>query len=390
MKFTIDKETLNKALQQVNSIVPSKDTQTLLSNVLIQVEDSMIRLTTSDMESTARISMPCTDTESGSLIVRAGKFAEAIQKIKTEKILFQSQKSMETAEGSPEDDITKSFHNIKISGDSKDSVKYDFPGFDQRHFPVIQSIADDQLFLVSSEILREMIQKTVYSISQEDNRYIYNGLCISAEGNVLTLVGTDGRRLSAISREQPSPVDFFRSGEDKKDIVIHKKAVNELLKLLEMDSDVKMGISGRDIFFRVGNAELTSRLLEGNFPDFRRVVPQETNVSITMDRGIFHDALSQVAVMTEQPSYQIRLGVDSGLLTLSASTPEVGKAEMSLPVSYSGDKMEIGFNARYLADILSSLKCDEIEIKLVDAGKPILVRDTKDENFLALIMPMRI
>lgn len=389
MKFTLEKESINKAVQQLNTIVPSKDAQTLLSNILIQADGDTIQLTTSDMESTARISLKAMDVEPGSLILKAGKFAEAISKIKAEKIQIMSSPNISSEEEVDENNHEK-YYIVKISGEGKDSVKYDFPGFDQKHFPTIQTIPDEKLSVVSSSIIREMIQKTIYSISQEDNRYIYNGLYMNIEGNILTIVGTDGRRLAAISRELPAPIELGDNDDDSKDIVIHKKAVHELLKLMDLDDDLKIGVQGRDIFFRVGNAELSSRLLEGKFPDYKKVIPGEININLEVSKSEYQDALSQVSVMTEQPSFQVRMSLEDNHINLSANTPDVGKAEISIPVSYEEEKLEIGFNAKYFADILNALKCEKIEISLVDSGKPILIKDRDDEHFLALVMPMRI
>lgn len=390
MKFTIEKDSINKAVQQLNTIVPSKDAQTLLSNILIQTQGDTIHLTTSDMESTARISLKGENIEDGSLILKASKFAEAVNKIKAEKIQISSAPNTAAENEMVEEENPEKYYIVNISAADRDSVKYDFPGYDQKHFPTIQAIPDEKLSIVPSSIIREMIQKTVYSISQEDNRYIYNGIYLTTEGKKLTIVGTDGRRLAAISRDLPSPIKLTEDEAESRDIVVHKKAVHELLKLMDLDDDLKIGIQGRDIFFRVGNAELSSRLLEGKFPDYKKVIPDEIKINIEVEKEELQDALSQVSVMTEQPSFQVRMALEDNQLNLSANTPDVGKAEISLPVHFEEEKLEIGFNVKYIADILNSLRCEKVELSLVDSGKPILIKDLDDEQFMALVMPMRI
>lgn len=233
-----------------------------------------------------------------------------------------------------------------------------------------------------------MINKTFFSISQEDNRYIYNGLCFHADGNKLTLIGTDGRRLAAVTREMPNPIAL--GNDETGDIVVHAKAIRELLRIIDADAEIHIGVEQRDIFFQVGDAELSSRLLEGKFPDYNKVIPKTSTIQIQVDREALLNSLRQVMVMTEPPSFQIRMTVTSGALQLKANTPEVGEAEISLPIDYSGDPLEIGFNSTYFTDILRNLSCKSLRLEFNDSTKPVVIHDLEDENYIALVMPMKI
>ena len=237
-------------------------------------------------------------------------------------------------------------------------------------------------------MLAEMIRKTIYAISQEDNRYIYNGLCFLARENKLTLVGTDGRRLAAITRTLPGPLNF--SNDESADVVVHAKAIRELQRIIDSSPDISLGTRQRDIFFEVGDATLSSRLLEGKFPDFNKVVPSETGLEFELDRSVLLDAISQVKVMTEQPSFQVKMSVEAGNLILEANTPAVGTADIQIPIGLQSDPLTIAFNANYLIEILRNLDCHTVKVGLNDANKPILIRDIDDPDFLALVMPMRL
>lgn len=382
MKFQVAKETLERAMQKIDTIVPARDTQTLLSHVLLDVNKNQLGITASDMESTVRITLPVKDTEDGEIIVGAKELTNIARRIKSEEVVFAIEKNIEV---STAENIV---YKVQVKGDSSRAARYDIKGSDKSHFPGISTVAETELLPLPQEILQEMIAKTFYSISQEDNRYIYNGLCLISEGNRLTTVGTDGRRLAAISRTMPEPITLNENQDS--DIVVHAKAVSELQKILDYATDVKIGVDQRSIFFRVGNAELSSRLLEGKFPDYKKVIPLDFNVSFEIPREALLEALLQVAIMAEPPSYQVRFDMSNGKVVLAAKTPDKGNAEMELTVEYNYSPIVIGFNANYLSDILKSLSCEIVKLEFTDAGKPIVVRDMDDKDFIALVMPMKI
>ena len=383
MKFILPKSTLEKAMAQIDAIVPGRDTQTLLSNVLIGIEKEKVRITASDMESTVRISIDAEDTETGELIVRAKKLSEIARQINSEKVVFSSEVD-EEAEGADEGAV----YRVRLEGSGKMAAKFRMAGSDRSHFPEMTEIGADKLSKIPSDILSEMIAKTVYSISQEDNRYIYNGLYFQADGNKLTIVGTDGRRLAAVSRTVPEPISI--GSAEAGDIVVHAKAIRELVKIMESGEDVSIGVEQRDVFFQVDQAELSSRLLEGKFPDYKKVIPGTSEIDFEINREDLSDAIRQIMVMTEQPSYQVRLSLSSAGVELSANTPDVGAAEITLPVQGLDQELVIGFNANYLMDILKNLDCEMVRLKFIDPAKPIVVEDTGDDQFVSLVMPMKI
>ncbi|MDH4263466.1 MAG: DNA polymerase III subunit beta [Spirochaetia bacterium] len=382
MKFSVNKIELEKAMNQIDAIVPGRDTQTLLSNVLLSVSQSKkLRITASDMESTVRITLDAEETVSGELIIKAKKLYEIAKQINADTVLFDAEINEDSSK-----DEEKSYR-VKVDGVGGRAARFKMTGSDRSHFPEINEISNEKMFQIPSELLGEMIARTFHSISHEDNRYIYNGICFHIEGNKLTLIGTDGRRLSAITRELPSVINL---GGAEGDIVVHAKAIRELQKIMELDEFVYIGVEQRDIFFKVGNAELSSRLLEGKFPDYKKVIPVEFLISMEIERSVLLDSIKQVMVMTEQPSFQVKMSMGKEGTFLTANTPEMGEAELELPVKSTTDNLEIGFNANYFQDILRSIQCNKIKLQFNDPTKPIVFADLDDDKFVALVMPMKI
>ena len=384
IQFTVQKTILEKAMSKLDVIIPTRDTQTLLSNVLITVLKETIEITASDMESAAKITIPVTNTKAGELIVKARKLSQISKQSSAEELTFVA-----TLTENEEDDDVANRYSVSVSGNESHSARFKISGSHRSQFPQLNIISEDKLSKIPSALLNEMIKKTVYAISQEDNRYIYNGLCFHANGNELTLVGTDGRRLSAITRTLDTPIQLAVSEGDLSNIVLHAKAIRELECILDSDEEVLLGVEQRDIFFKVGQSELSSRLLEGKFPDYKKVIPPNPDIKLEISKKALLDGIKEVMVMTEPPSFQIRMLIKSGEMLIKANTPDVGEADVKLAVNYKGESIEVCYNASYCMDILKSIKSETIRIEIKDENKPILIYDLEDDHFIALIMPMR-
>lgn len=374
-------------MMQLDAIVPGGSMQTILSNVLVTIVSGKVRLTASDMESTVRVSIPADDTSEGELIVKAKKLSEIARGLNSDEMIFEAQPA-EESDSSSESGENLNQYTVRLEGSGGRAAKFRMTGSDRSHFPDLNEVPADGLSSLPSDILSEMISKTFYSISQEDNRYIYNGLSFQTEGNKLTIVGTDGRRLAAITRTLPEPIDL--SSGDKSSPVVHAKAIRELQKIIEIDEKIFLGIEQRDIFFKVGDAELSSRLLEGTFPDYKKVIPQNWEYQFDIDRELILDSIKQVMVMTEQPSFQVKMTLSAEGVKLRANTPDVGEAEIDIPVDVEGADMEIGFNANYFLDILKCIRSEKVNLSFLDPARPIVFRDPDDPDFIALVMPMKI
>jgi len=380
VEFKVKKEYIETAMSKIDAIVPAKDTQTLLSNVLLSTEENKLQITASDMESTVRVSMDTESSTSGELILRSKKLLEIARKIQTDVINFKAIKT----EGENNEEHA---YDISVQGDDKYAAKFKLQGNDKTHFPALNEISSVELSSIPSSVLDEMIKKTINSISQEDNRYIYSGLSFQADGNKLTIVGTDGKRLTAITRELETPIQL--ESQNDNDIVIHSKAIRELSRILDYSDVLQVGLFQRDIYFKVGDSELSSRLLEGKFPDYNKVIPQETTSFFIVNKEYLLKSISQVMVMTTKPSFQVKMILEDSKVILRANTPELGEAEIELDVQYKGNDLSINFNSTYLFDIINVLDTEEVKLCFIDEGKPVVIYDMSDNNYVSLIMPMK-
>ena len=376
-----------EAISRLDVIIPSRDAQTLLSNVLLTVEDDLVKITASDMESTARISIPASNTQAGELIVRAKKLGQIAREMKSENIIFKATEQEPTSEDIDIDEGVEKYYLISIHGSDKDSTKYTMPGDYRSHFPGLNFISDDKMTKIPSTLMREMIQKTFYSVSQEDNRYVYNGLCLKSGQNDLTAICTDGRRLASITRKLDIPVQI--GNEDNRDVVVYSKAIRELLQVLDTSDVIELGLEQNNIFFRVKDAEISSRLLDGKFPEHEKVIPQETKIKIEINAQQILDSLREVMVMAEPPTSQVSFKLDEGSLLMEANTLDQGSSQKTISIDYSGEQFNICFNGSYMVDILKGIDTKRIKIEIEDGNKPIAIYDLQDEKFVSLIMPMR-
>lgn len=380
MKFQAHKDSIDKAVRRIDAIISHRDMGTMLSNLLISIEARQVSITASDMETTARITVSVENSEAGEFIVPAKQFQEYVGSLVSDGLIVEV-----VTEENP-DEGTAAFR-VNLRGTSESSARYVMPGNSARHFPTLNRLGDDRLFPVQSALLEEMIRKTAYAISQEDNRYIYNGVCFQGNGDQLTLVGTDGRRLAAITRRLGGPVTL----PHESDVVVHAKAIREMQKLIDVADEVLIGVEQRDLFVRVGDAQLSSRLLEGKFPDYKRVVPHEVSVQLELSRDRLVEALQQIRPVTEPPSNQCRMVLEARKMQVSGQSSGQGsRAEITIDADYDGERLEIGFNITYMLDILRALTCPRVRLGLSDANKPLVVHDVDDPDFIALVMPMKI
>ena len=226
-----------------------------------------------------------------------------------------------------------------------------------------------------------MLKKTAYAMSADESRYVLNGSLLSFKDNKLNVVATDGRRLALVEHD----IDFPKASET--DVILPTKAVNELQRILSDKGEVTFAISENQISFTVGNTFLVSKLIEGNYPNYRQVVPSETKERITIERELLLNSARRVALLSSEKSNSIKLSFGKNILEISANTPDVGEARESLAISYKGKEFSIAFNPEYLADPLRNLDSPEITIDFTDELSPGVIRYNKP--FLYVIMPMR-
>jgi DNA polymerase-3 subunit beta len=372
MKLTIERSALLKALSHVQSVVERRNTIPILSNVLIDASDTTVSLIATDMDITIVEKAPAAVGSPGATTVPAHTLYDIVRKLPE-----GAQVQLESAGNSGQATLRSGRSRFSLASLPRE----DFPAVNAGELPC--------QFMLSAGDMRDLIDRTRFAISTEETRYYLNGIFMhvaqATNGAVLRGVATDGHRLARV--ELPVP----RGADKMPGVIVPRKTVSELRKLIEdTEENVGIALSDTKIRFSFDDVVLTSKLIDGTFPDYQRVIPANNDKIMEVDRKTFADAVDRVSTISSEKSRAVKLALKAGSLTLSASSPESGSATEELEVSYEGTGIEIGFNARYLLDIASQMAGDEAQFALADAASPTLVRDKDDAGALYVLMPMRV
>jgi DNA polymerase-3 subunit beta len=372
MKLTIERAALLKALNHVQSVVERRNTIPILSNVKIEGKNGGLGLNATDMDLDVVESIVAEVSRAGATTTAAHTLYEIVRKLPD-----GSQIELEQAGG----DGTLTLR----SGRSK----FALASLPIEDFPVLSGGTLPHSFSLAAEELRGLIDRTRFAISSEETRYYLNGIYLHAADTdgvaVLRAVATDGHRLARV--EVPLP----DSAAGMPGIIVPRKTVGEIRKLLdETEAEVTVSLSETKIRFAFEGAVLTSKLIDGTFPDYQRVIPAGNDKILEVRRKDFAEAVDRVSAISTEKSRAIKLALAKGVLTLSASSPESGSAVEEIEVSYDSAPMEIGFNSRYLLDIMGQIEGDAARFVMADAASPTLVREVVDGSALYVLMPMRV
>jgi len=367
MKATIERAVLLKSLGHVQSVVERRNTIPILSNVLIEArEDGSLRLMATDLDLQVDESVPANIAQPGATTVSAHTFFDIVRKLPE-----GSQVELSAAEGKMQ----------VIAGRSR----FNLSTLPRDDFPVIAEGDLPTRFELPAATLREIIEKTRFAISSEETRYYLMGIFFHVVDEQLRAAATDGHRLARITVSRPDGADGMP------DVIVPRKAVNELYRLLEeLEGTVEISMSPTKIRFGLGSAILTSKLIDGTFPDYNRVIPTANDKLLKLDPKSFSAGVDRVSTIASEKTRAVKMSVDRDKVTLSVTSPENGVATEELPADYGSDGLEIGFNARYLLDILSEIDGDTVEVHLADAAAPTLLRENDKSNALYVLMPMRV
>jgi len=372
MRATLERSNLLKALNHVHRVVERRNTIPILSNVLLRAEGAKLTLKATDLDLEILETVPADVKQGGATTVSAQMLYDIIRKL------------AEGAEVSLETDGDGGSLAIR-SGRSNFSLQMlpevDFPDLTVGEFPVSFSIA--------GSTLRGLIDRTQFAISTEETRYYLNGIYLHlvtvGDAKLLRAVATDGHRLAQAQIPAPAGLDTMPG------LIVPRKTVGELQKLLEgSDGDVQVEVSDNKIRVTIGDVILTSKLIDGTFPDYVRVIPKGNDKLMKVDRGEFADAVDRVSTVASERGRAVKLALADGKLVLSVNNPDSGSATEEIGVDFAGEPIEIGFNAKYLLDIGSQLRSGTAVFKLADPGSPTLIEDDDDQNALFVLMPMRV
>ena len=367
MKFAIDRMSLLRPLSHVSSVVERRTTIPILGNIVVHAEGGRLSLTATDMEIDIVTHISCSVAQPGSCTLPAHLLHDIVRKLPE-----GAEVEIDVADGQARISAGRSSFRLPTL------PVEDFPTFNTGEMPVsfVQNIAD----------LRHQIDTTRFAISTEETRYYLNGIYFHKnDQGGLAAVATDGHRLALTLMDMPS------GAEQMPDIILPRKAVAELRKLIgDEDGEVKVSLSETRAEFSFSEMTLTSKLIDGSFPDYTRVIPQNNDKIVVVDTALFSAAVDRVSTISADKSRAVKLALAPGLLTVSASTPDASSAVEEIEISYDGAEMDIGFNARYLLEIAQQVESEMMQIALSDAGSPSLISTPQDEQNLFVLMPMRV
>jgi len=370
MEIKVKREHLLRGLYLVQGVVERRSPQPILAHVLIEQEESGVALTATDLEIGLRGHVEASVKKSGPITVNARKLYEIVREVGGDEIVLKAS--------------TGGWVEV-LAGRSKFKVV----SLDPKEFPELPfgTPAKGNAIRVAAGTLREMIDRTIFSVSTDETRFTLSGVYVeTSDKGALRMVATDGHRLAMIDRS-------LSGAKLAKGVILPRKGLVELRKLLEDTeiAEVVMTIGDRDARFQAGPVALFMRLVEGEFPDYRQVVPKESRVRASLGRDEFLAALRRTALLASERSHGVKLALQAGTLSLSASNPEQGEASEDLEVSYQGQPVSVGFNARYLIEVLNVHAAgDSIELGLTDEVGPGVVHGSQDPTYTYVLMPMRL
>ncbi len=371
MKAVIERATLLKCLGHVQSVVERRNTIPILSNVLIEASaDNSIRMMATDLDLQINETVEAQVETAGAITVAAHTLFDIARKLPE-----GSQVALSASDGKMQVVAARSRFNLSTL------PRDDFPIIAEGDLPV--------QFELPAATLRQIIDKTRFAISTEETRYYLNGIFfhIAEDGGVpvLKAAATDGHRLARVTFPRPDGADSMP------DIIVPRKCIAELRKLLdEVDGSVEISLSGSKIRFGMGTAVLTSKLIDGTFPDYSRVIPTGNDKLLKIDPKSLMEGVDRVATIASEKTRAVKMAVEKDKITLSVTSPENGTATEEVPGDYGSDAIEIGFNARYLMEILQQVEGDTVEVHLADAAAPTLLRENDKSAALYVLMPMRV
>ncbi|MBO5781495.1 MAG: DNA polymerase III subunit beta [Opitutales bacterium] len=376
MKFKINKEHFSIGLKQVSNVVSSKPQMPVLNNVLIKAENGKVLLTTTNLDLGIRCSITADVEEEGDITLPVKRLEKIVASTPEKEI------TIESSDG----------QTARIRSGRYEAPR--FNGLKSEDFPPLPSFVDQHTFEFSALELSSMLRSVSYAQSNDENRYILNSVYFNFDAGKLTLVATDGRRLALISRDVPM------SDGDEGSIILPAKTVAELEKLLPQGKSVRISFNERQVAFDIaiaddseskglaGSIYLVSKIVEGSYPNYKQVIPKETDRRIKIERELMSETVQRVSIITNEKQNSVKLKIGENALEISAQSVEFGESREVIDVEYSGPEVQIGFNPEFLLSPLRNLTKDEIFFEFKDEMSPGVFKTL--DNFICVVMPLRV
>lgn len=365
MKFSAAREAILKSLQTVVGVVERRQTMPILSNVLLSVQGDKLSVTATDLEVEMVAEAEVKGDGNGDITVPGRKLHDIFRAL---------------PEGTNVE-ISQSGDRVSVKGGRS---RFTLSSLRAADFPTVEEIGAKQTLRLNRADLRRLVEKTHFSMAQQDVRYYLNGLLLETERKLLRAVATDGHRLAL------SEAELIGAATRDEQLIVPRKGVLELSRLLDGDGEVQLALGANHIRVHLDGIRLTSKLIDGRFPEYGRVVPAQPRNVLKADRNLFRQALQRTAILSNEKYRGVRLELSPNSVVLQANNPEQEEAVETLEVEYSGETMEIGFNVNYLLDALAAVDGEQVEFGVTDANSSCLIRQPGGDNTKFVVMPMRL
>lgn len=369
MKIEIEKKELMGLIGKTQNIVEKRNTMPVLVNVLLEAENNQLKVFATDLEVSLTDSVNVKVSQPGKVAVSAKSLFEIAKEL-SEGVIQLHKKENNWLE------IKQGKYTSKIVGISAEE------------YPIFPTYTGSNFLKIDSEVLSDMIDKTIYSVSNDETRYHLNGVYFEQKGaEAYTMVATDGHRLSLVNREIPSS-KMMTPGQG---VIIPRKGLHEIKKLLEsIGGEFELAIEGSQLIVRHKTTTLMIRLIEGKYPNYQQFIPQKLNQKVRINKDAFLTSLKRVSLLANHKSKAVTLSLSNGRMEIASNNPELGDAKEEIECNYQGADLKIGFNAKYITDVLSAINDNEVDFEFNDQLSPGLMRPHNDQSYTCVVMPMRI
>ena len=365
MRISVEKEDLVKGIQTVQNAVSVRGSLPILANILLETKDNQLCLTATDLDIAISCFVPAEIQEKGAITVPAKRFGDVIKELWSDNSI----KLQLIKNNTLQIEIKKTYFKI--------------PGLPKDDFPQIPLFSNEKnAIILPQKTLNEMLKMTQFAMSRDEARYVLNGTLFSFDKKQARLVATDGRRLAMIEREmeKPSPI--------KKSVIIPTKTIHELARNLQDQGEIYILFKENQIQFQINQTYITSRLIEGEFPNYEQVIPQKTKEQLLLNTKDFLSATRRASIFTNQESQSIKISLDKNRMIISKNTPDVGEAYEEIELDYKGGGLVIGFNPNYLIEVLKTIPDEKVRFEMIDPEKPGVIK--AENNYTYIVLPMQL
>ena len=372
MMIEVEKKDLISLLSKTQNIVEKRNTMPILVNVLLEADAGKLRVFATDLEVSLTDEIPVLKQVKGRVAVSAKNLFDIVKELSESPIQL----------------TRKDNHWLEIR---QNKSVFNIVGISAEEYPVFPSYSTKEFLKIDASVLSDMIEKTIYSVSSDETRYHLNGVYFERQGvvgkEVYRMVATDGHRLSLVDRE----VEAKGAGMPAHGVIIPRKGLFEIKKLLDaVGGEFEMAVEGSQLIVRHESTVLMVRLIEGKYPNYQQLIPQKLTNHAMVNRETLLASLKRVSLLSNQKYKGVTLSLYPGRMEISSNNPELGDAKEEIEIRYNGAEIKIGFNARYMLDVLNSFDDDEVDIELNDQLSPGLMRPHNDASYTCVVMPMRI